>query len=145
LIGSDVRIGEGLAWWLALTLASIGVLGLLIAFGAARGTGSYRELSADANGLSELTGGGWRRQVTWDAITDFYVRQDDGDRNLYLAIRKANFPVLWSAGARSRAAGTVVEGRHYVSRDEFAAVVAERTGTSLKTMTRARKSRQAGS
>jgi hypothetical protein len=67
------------------------------------------------------------------------VRYEGGDRYLYLAIRKADFPVMWSAGERSRAAGTVVEGRYYVTRDEFAAVVAERAGTTLKTLTRVRK------
>jgi hypothetical protein len=134
------------AWWLALTLSFTGVLGLLIALGAARGSGSNRELSADASGLSELTSGEWCRQVTWDAITDFYVRHDDGGRNLYLAIRKAEFPVLWSAGERSRAAGTVMQGRQYISRDEFAAVVAQRVGKPLKALARVRKnekSRQA--
>jgi hypothetical protein len=145
LIGSDARIGDGFAWWLALALALIGVLGLLLAFGAARGIGTYHELSADATGLSELMGGEWRRQATWDAITDFCVRHEGGDRYLYLAIRKAELPVIWSARERSRAAGTVIEGRHYVSRDGFAAVVAERVGTPLKTLVRVRKKRQTDS
>jgi hypothetical protein len=70
------------------------------------------------------------------------VRHEGGDRYLYLAIRKAEFPVFWSAGERSRAAGTVVEGRHYVTRDEFSAVVAERAGTSLKTLMRVRKNQK---
>jgi len=132
-LGSDARIGDGFAWWLALALAMVGLMGLLVVVAEVRS--SYHEVCADANGISELTLNEWRRQARWDAITDFYVRHDDGDRNLYLAIRKANVPVAWPAGNLSRAAGKVVEGRHYVSRDEFAAVVAERAGTSLKIMT----------
>ncbi len=136
-LGSDVRIGDGPAWWLALTLAVVGLLGLPIVVGQVRS--SHHEICADASGLSELTFNEWRRQARWDAITDFYVRHEDGGRNLFLAKRKAEFPVLWSAGEHSRAAGDVIEGRRYVSRDEFAAVVAQRTGTALKTLTKTKK------
>jgi hypothetical protein len=139
LLGSDARIAYGFAWWLALALAVVGMMGLLVVVAEVRS--SHHEVCADANGVSELTRNEWRRQARWDAITDFYVRHDDGDKNLYLAIRKAEFPVVWSARERSRAVGTVVEGRQYVSRDEFAAVVAQRAGTSLMIMTRARKNR----
>src|SRR5262249_20202059 len=119
----------------------IGALGLLIAFGAARGASN--EISADTTGLSKPTGGVWQCQARWDAITGFYVRHKGGDRYLYLAIRKADFPVAWSARERSRDGGRVIDGRRYITRDEFSAVVAERLGTPLKTLTRARKQSKA--